>query len=185
MDRKVLGFFLNARRIAKQAKAEERGNYIGSEWLWNVDRLRPELVPISQASVGHFCCDCHEKKWYKDADNLQFPEGDSYSMIDERDCEQDQWLFAQKLSMLAWRALGFRVNQMKIAEKAATDQRSAQVDKQNRFSVEWIDSYLRQITATYLPLYRHKLLLDRRYLEIEEAPLIHHIVPLVVSLRVV
>ena len=84
--RKVFRFFPTASSLANLAKGS--AGYPGSEWIWNIDRIEPELVPISLASIGHFACGDHDGSIFGPVDQLKLPNWDSLCSVGRKELSE-------------------------------------------------------------------------------------------------
>ena len=173
--RNVLRFFPTASRLVNLARGS--AGYPGSEWVWNIRRLEPVLIPISLASVAHFACGDHDGDLFRPVDELCIPKSDSYRRIDERNCSQEDKDLANRLSLLAYRTLLYRISQFRGTESVNADQLRKMVGLGNRFGVDSLRENLVETARVMTPLYRHKSLFDRRLTEVAKGPLVHHIAP--------
>lgn len=175
--RKVLKFFPTAMRLANFTKGSAR--HPGSEWVWNIDRIEPELVPISLASIGHFACGGHDGLTFGPVDQLELPDWDSYVRLDERTCSREYQDLAIRLFLLAYRTLLYRISQFRGTETVGVTQLSMLMKSGNRFGVDSLKGSLDKTAQVMTSLYRHKSSFDRRYTEVGRGPLVHHISPFV------
>ncbi len=174
-SRKVLRFLPTASRLVNLARGP--AGYPGSEWVWNIRRLEPELIPISLASVAHFACGAHDGYTFRPIDELCMPEWDSYVRIDERSCPAEYRDLASRLSLLAYRTLLYRISQFRGTESVCAEQLRAMVRAGNRFGVDSLRKNFDETSNVMTPLHRHKSLFDRRLTEVDRGPLVHHIAP--------
>ena len=175
--RKVFRFFPTASRLVNLTKGS--AGYPGSEWVWNINRIEPELVPISLASVGHFACGDHDGFTFGPVDQLKLPNWDSYVRLDERDCPREYQDLANRLFLLAYRTLLYRISQFRGTESVSAEQLSHLVKSGNRFGVDSLRENFDDTARVMTPLYRHKSLFDRRLTGVGSGPLVHHIAPFV------
>ena len=174
-SRKVFRFFPTASRLANLTKGT--AGYPGSEWIWKVERLEPDLVPISLASIGHFACGDHDGYTFEPVDKMVLSDGDSYFRIDERHCSKESRDLARRLALLAYRTLLYRISQFRGTESVIADQLAKFVRTGNRFAVDSLRENLDETAQVMTPLYRHKSLFDRRLTDVARCPLVHHIAP--------
>ena len=173
--RKVFRFFPTASRLVNLTKGP--AGYPGSEWVWNIDRIEPELIPISLASVGHFACGDHDGYTFGPVDHLKIPNWNSYVRIDERNCPKEYRDLANRLFLLAYRTLLHRISQFRGTESVSAEQLGILVKSGNRFGVDSLRQNLDKTADVMTPLYRHKSLFDRRLTGVGVGPLVHHIAP--------
>ena len=173
--RTVLRFFPTASRLVNLARGS--AGYPGSEWVWNIRRLESVLIPISLASIGHFACGDHDGFTFRPIDELCIPRWDSYVMIDERKCPKEYRDLANRLFLLAYRTLLYRISQFRGTESVNAEQLRKMVRLGNRFGVDSLRENLDETARVMTPLYRHKSLFDRRLTEVAKGPLVHHIAP--------
>ena len=133
-SRKVVRLFPTISRLVNLTKGP--AGYPGSEWIWNISHLEPELVPISLASVGHFACGDHDGHTFGPVDQLSFPDWESYVRIDERKCPKEYRDLASRLSLLAYRTLLYRISQFRGTESIGAQQLHTMIRLGNRFGVD-------------------------------------------------
>ena len=173
--RNVLRFFHTASRLVNRARGS--AGYPGSDWVWNISSLEPVPIPISLASIGHFACGDHDGFTFRPIDGLCIPRWDSYIRIDERKCPEEYKDLANRLSLLAYRTLLYRISQFRGTESVSAEQLRKMVRLGNRFAVDSLRENLDETASVMTPLYRHKSLFDRRLTEVARGPLVHHIAP--------
>ena len=176
-SRSVLRFFPTASRLVNLARGA--AGYPGSEWMWNIERIKPVPLWISVASIGHFACGDHDGFTFRPINELRLPEWDSYIRIDERNCPPDYRDVARRLSLLAYRTLLFRGSQFRGTESVNAEKLREMIRPGNRFGVDSLRENLDETARVMTPLYRHKSLFDRRMTEVAKGPLVHHIAPFV------
>ena len=175
--KKVLRFFPTISRLVNLTKGP--AGYPGSEWVWNISRIEPHLVPISLASIGHFACGEHDGYVFGPVDQMSLPNWDSYVRIDERNCATRDRDLANSLFLLAYRTLLYRISQFRGTESVNAKQLRTMVRSGNRFGVDSMRENLDETARVMTPLYRQKSLFDRRLTEVARVPLVHHIAPFV------
>ncbi len=173
--RNVLRFFPTASRLANLTKGS--AGHPGSEWVWNIRRLEPVPTPISLASIAHFACGDHDGFTFRPIDELRIPRWESYVRIDERSCRKEYRDLANRLSLLAFRTLLYRISQFRGTESVSAKYLHAMVRSGNRFGVDSLRENLDGAACVMTPLYRHKSLFDRRLTKVDRVPLVHHIAP--------
>ena len=174
--RVVLRFFPDLGTVLNLTKGEDR--VLGHKWLWEIEDVPPQCVPISSASIGHFACGFHDRdsKTLGKADNLYVPDLGGRDTLDDRDLPDGLNHFAESLFFLAYRTLIFRIGQLRGAERAAANVLDTQIDKGTRFAVSGTLATLKELSSLQLELYRFKSAFDRRILGDPSAiHLVHHL----------
>ena len=172
----VLKFFPTASNLANQLRGS--GGYPGSEFAWNIERVFPERVAISLASIGHFACEWHDSGVVLGkADKVQFPDRDAYFSISGHNPPIEFMELADALHQLAYRTLLFRISQFRGTELVAAKKIQEQIRAENRFLVDSMRDHLKELGSVALPLYRHKSQFDQYVVEFANLPLVHHIAP--------
>ncbi len=168
--REVLRFMPDFHQLTALSKKGDE--HPGTRGPWEIDRVPPSRVPISQASACHSTCADHDGDFFGSVDRLDLSTITDYQRI----IDNNHGL-AESLSRLAYRTLLFRISQMRGLELELTRKRLEQVSTGNRFAVDVLDANLKDISGLVLSLYREKLLYDRIVVWYHRNNLVHHLMP--------
>ena len=145
---------------------------LGSQGLWETERVAPYRVPISAASVCRSTCAFHDGGFFGLVDKLDLSSIDAYELIVNRDHNLEESLFR-----LGYRTLLYRMSQLRGVELVTTQKRIEQVRSGNRYSVDILDASLKEISGFVRALRCDKLEYGNRFLGRGESSFVHHIMP--------
>ena len=168
--REVLRFMPDTHQLTDLSKRGDE--HPGTRGPWEIDRIPPSRVPISQASVCHSTCADHDRDFFGSVDRL-----DLSGITDYQRIHNANHRLAEPLSRLGYRTLLFRISQMRGLELEVTRKRLEQVRAANRFAVDILDANLKDISGLVLSLHRDKLIYDRIVLGCRQNNLVHHVMP--------
>lgn len=173
----VLRFFPNVQQLMNLTRGVR--NRPATKWLWEVESIPPREVPISEASIGHFACEIHDKEPFLGlADNLRLPPISEHVSFDDRRPSPEFKEVSDPLFYLAYRTLLFRISQFRGTEKEAMRFLLLQMLSNNRYGVQSCHEALLDLSSTLTELLRFKSSFDRRIMgDTSAIHLVHHIVP--------